>query len=72
MTRRDPAVERRVERRLQAERLAESKAAAARADLARELANARDAGYSVRALAELFGLQPTSVQRLIASVRPTS
>jgi Helix-turn-helix domain len=59
----------RVARALEAERLAATKAEAARADLARELAAAQSDGYSVRELAALFGLHPTQVQRLIAQAK---
>ena len=61
--------EQRIARKLEAAKLATTKAAAARAALAAELAAAQADGYSVRQLADVFHLQPTTVQRLIAAAK---
>jgi Homeodomain-like domain len=48
---------------------AASQAKAEREAVARNLAAAQADGASVRQLADLLGVQPTTVQRLIASVK---
>jgi chromosome segregation and condensation protein ScpB len=50
-------------------RQAEAKAEHARAGLGEALAVAQDDGYSVRQLAAVLEMQPTSVQRLIDRAR---
>ena len=57
---------RRARRRLDT---AAAKAEAARVEYEQALADAQTSGYSVRSLADLLDLQPTTVQRLIASAK---